>query len=331
MRVNVRRHIQSQLGQSIFRFFAALIGIFLIVGQTVQSKEVRTMPPDVTVIHDIQYSEVSDACRLDLAMPKARGDNPRPGLVIIHGGGWLEGDKSSFVSLEHWMPGNIIDFAQLGFVAASINYRLSGEAPFPAGVEDCKAAVRWLRAHADQYNLDVDYIGAYGNSAGGHLALMLGMAGEEAGLEGDGPHQEQSSMVQAVVSDSGHTDLLYQHRHDQLRQAIQLFLGGPPEGERIWLYKQASPSTYVNEENPPLLLLYGTADTQIGIEASDQLVVALDRGGAKDVSYFRLAYVDHCPHSLIRIPYLQTVVNDFFIRTLMHPETATQIQQIPDE
>ena len=84
-------------------------------------------------------------------------------------------------------------------MAAAINYRLSGEAPFPAALEDCKCAVRWLRAHARDYNVDPRHVGAYGNSAGGHLALLLGMVGKEAGLEGDGPYQDESSAVQAVV------------------------------------------------------------------------------------------------------------------------------------
>src|SRR5205085_4220926 len=146
----------------------------------------------------------------DLAIPKASAGKPRPAIVVIHGGGWLEGDKSSFASRKYGVPGNIVDFAALGFVAVTINYRLSKEAPFPAALEDCKCAVRWLRAHARDYNLDPRHVGAYGNSAGGHLALLLGMVGPDAGLEGDGPYRDESSLVQAVVSDSGPVDLLYQ-------------------------------------------------------------------------------------------------------------------------
>ena len=107
--------------------------------------------------------------------------------MVIHGGGWLEGDKSSFASREHGVPGNIVNFAALGFVAVTINYRLSSEAPFPAALEDCKTAVRWLRAHANDYHLDRDHIGAYGNSAGGHLALLLGMRRDGAHPKGMAP------------------------------------------------------------------------------------------------------------------------------------------------
>src|SRR6266566_2073601 len=91
------------------------------------------MPDNIALQCDLRYREgKSAAWKLDLAYPKDPGAKPRPALVIIHGGGWIEGDKSSFTSLKYWAPGNIIDFAKLGFVAATINYRLSGEAPFPA-------------------------------------------------------------------------------------------------------------------------------------------------------------------------------------------------------
>jgi acetyl esterase/lipase len=288
-------------------------------------------PAPVTVARDVPYREgPSKRWRLDIASKKGPRGKPRPAVVVIHGGGWLEGDKSSFASRTHGTPGNIEDFAELGFVAAAINYRLSGEAPFPAALEDCKCAVRWLRAHAAEYDLDPKRIGAYGNSAGGHLALLLGMVGKDAGLEGDGPHQEHSSAVQAVVSDSGPLDLLQQHRHGALRRVVGQFLGGPPEGKRAALYKSASPAHQITPQTPPLLLIYGGADEQVPVETADRFVLALGRAGLKDVSYHRLAYVDHCPHSLVRLPGPRQVVNEFFLRTLMHPETARQVRRRAD-
>ena len=94
----------------------------------------------------------------------------------IHGGGWLEGDKSSFSTAAVRTPGNIFDFAEHGLAAATMNYRLSGEATYPVALEDCQTAIAWLRAHADEFGLDPKRIGVYGNSAGGHLALLLAMA-----------------------------------------------------------------------------------------------------------------------------------------------------------
>ncbi len=250
----------------------------------------RSDPEDIAILHDLPYREgPSKQWRLDLAMKKGSGGKPRPGLVVIHGGGWLEGDKSSFASRKHGVPGNIVDFAELGFVAVTINYRLSREAIFPAALEDCKCAVRWLRAHAGEYNLDPHHIGAYGNSAGGHLALLLGMAGKEQGLEGDGPYLEQSSLVQAAASDSGPVDMTYQHSHGVIIEVVDRFLGGPPEGPRAELFRKASPIHYISPSTPPLLLMYGVADDQIPIETADQFVAALDRAGLKDVSYYRLA------------------------------------------
>ena len=233
-------------------------------GAAAQAK--HEMPDTIALQCDLRYREgKSAAWKLDLACPKDPGSTLRPALVIIHGGGWLEGDKSSFTSLKYWAPGNIIDFAKLGFVAATINYRLSGEAPFPAALEDCKCAVRWLRAHALDYHIDVNRIGAYGNSAGGHLALLLGMTEKADGLEGDGPCQDQSSMVQAVVSDSGPVDLdLRKPENGGLAKVMSQFLAGPEEtlAERI---RKASPASYVREALPPMLLIYGTADSQVAV------------------------------------------------------------------
>ena len=275
------------------------------------------VPDDVKILYNLRYREGTvKNWVLDLAMPKAPAEQPRPAIVIIHGGGWIEGDKSSFSTPKNRPPGNIVDFARLGFVAATINYRLAGEAPFPAALSDCKCAVRWLRAHAQGYGVDPQRIGAWGNSAGGHLALLLGMIPKEAGLEGDGPYQEHSSMVQSVVSDSGPIDLVYQYEHPTLRRVVGQFMDGPPEGDRMATYKLASPAHHISKEMPPVMLIYGVADNQVPVETADQFVVSLDRGGLKDVTYHRLGMVDHCPHSLIRVPFLKPAVEEFFARTL---------------
>jgi acetyl esterase/lipase len=282
-----------------------------LLGATpIRAAEPLDDPADITILHNLRYREgQSRQWLLDLAMPKERGAKPRPVIVVIHGGGWIEGDKSSFATRKHGVPGNIVDFAALGFVAATINYRLSREAPYPAALEDCRAAVRWLRDHAKDYHLDPGRIGAYGNSAGGHLALLLGMTAD-------------AGRVQAVVSDSGPIDLGYQYQHQALRQVVGQFLGGPPEGERAMLYRQASPSHQITGQTPPLLLIYGVVDGQVPVETADQFVAALDRAGKKDVSYYRLAAVDHCPHSLQRVLYLQPAVNEFFVRTLISAPVA---------
>ena len=297
---------------------AAVIFLVILLFPAAAAEPKHEMPDNIALQCNLSYREgKSSAWKLDLAYPKDKTDKPRPALVIIHGGGWIEGDKSSFTSLEYWAPGNIIDFAKLGFVAATINYRMSREAPFPAALEDCKCAVRWLRAHAREYHIDVNRIGAYGNSAGGHLALLLGLLDKAAGFEGDGPYQDQSSMVQAVVSDSGPVDLDWRKPENSgLTKVISQFLAGPEDklSERM---RKASPVSYVAKGLPPLLLIYGGADTQVTIGPVDQFVSTLQKAGVQDVTYIRLGLVDHCPYSLVRVKSLYPIVDDFFTRTLM--------------
>jgi dipeptidyl aminopeptidase/acylaminoacyl peptidase len=173
-----------------------------------------------------------------------------------------------------------------------------------------------LRSNADKYRIDRNFIGAWGNSAGGHLALMLGIVDKSVNLEGDGPYQDFSSGVQAVVSDSGPVDLQYQYEHNQIRSAISRFLGGPPAESRKEAYQLASPKNHISPQTPPLMLIYGGADSQVGVETADRFVAALNQAGHKDVSYVRLGMVDHCPHSLVRVRWLVPAVNEFFLRTL---------------
>jgi acetyl esterase/lipase len=267
--------------------------------------------------HNIAYRDgESKSWRLDLARPKDKGHKPRPAIVVIHGGGWIEGDKSSFSTPKVRVPGNIIDFAKLGFIAATINYRLTGEAPYPAALDDCRCAVRWLRAHAKEYDIDAGQIGAWGNSAGGHLAFMLALADDGAKAAPGEPWAEFSSRVQAAVSDSGPLDLESQHKQGELRTVVERFLGGPPDEKRLDDYQRASPIHRISKQAPPLLLIYGVADGQVPVETADQFVLAAGAAGLKDVSYCRLAGVDHCPHSIQRIAWLQPAVNEFFLRTL---------------
>jgi acetyl esterase/lipase len=277
------------------------------------------IPDEILVVYNLKYREGKSASwTLDLAMPKESASKPRPAIVVIHGGGWIEGSRTSFSRPQERRPGHIFEFAKLGFVAVSIDYRLAKEAPFPAAIEDCKCAVRWLRANSDKYQINPERIGAWGGSAGGHLALMLGMVDKSAGMEGDGPYAEQSSMVQAVVSDSGPIDLAHQFKRQQIHKAIEMFLAGPPEGARLADYRRASPASYISAKTPPLMLIYGAVDTQVGVETADRFVESLGRAGAKDVSYYRLGTADHCPYSMVRVPWLVPAVNEFFVRTLKH-------------
>lgn len=275
------------------------------------------VPPGITLERDIRYRDGDgSAWRLDLASPAERPAKPQAAIVIIHGGGWIEGDKSSFSTPTNPPPGNVFDFAKLGFVTVTVNYRLSKEAPYPAALHDCKCAVRWLRAHAEEYHVDPDRIGVWGNSAGGHLSLLMAMTNDRPDFEGDGPWKEFSSRVQCAVSDSGPIDLVAQHQQGTLRTVVEKFLAGPPDGDRLKEYQHASPTNRIHPKVPPLLLIYGVDDNLISIETADRFVQALDAAGLKDMSYHRLAKVGHCPQSLIRVPRVKSVIDEFLVRTL---------------
>lgn len=318
--MGVQRGGDVQIEQSRKRAWPLIAVLLLSVNGVCPAAEQPKLPDDVVLVHNLHYRDgTSKSWVLDLARPRQPEAARSPAIVVIHGGGWLEGDKSSFSSLDRAPPGNIIDFARLGFVAVTINYRLSGEARFPAALEDCQCAVRWLRSRADEYHIDPERIGALGNSAGGHLALLLGMTEADPSVADDRPWSKFSSRVQAVVSDSGPVDLVAQHEQGTLRKVVEEFLGGGPEGPRLVTYRQASPTNYAGNALPPLLLIYGVEDSQVPVGSTDRFVGSLRDAGHRDVSYHRLATVGHCPYSLMRVSWLQQVVNEFFERTLRPP------------
>jgi acetyl esterase/lipase len=279
--------------------------------------EAQSIPASVEFQRDVAYRPMGAEWRLDYAKPKTPG-GLLPAVVVIHGGGWIEGDKSSYDQL-------IVDWAGLGFFAMTINYRLGSaeRAAFPEAIEDCKCAVRWLRAHAKEFGVDKDRIGAYGSSAGGHLAMMLGILGGDFGkdYEGDGPYRDQSSDVGAVVSDSGIVSLdAALPGNGTLRRAFNWFLGGsPPLGDIV---RKASPMTYAERgaHLPPFLLIYGSIDTQVPIAITEEFVQKLCGAGHKELEYIRYDGVDHCPFFMQNAPGARTKVEQFLVRTLQKQE-----------
>jgi acetyl esterase/lipase len=203
--------------------------------------------------------------KLDLYFP-ANGDGPFPLIVWIHGGAWKSGSKERCIA-SPW--------ALKGYVVASINYRLSQDAKFPAQIEDCKAAVRWLRAHAKDYKIDRDRVIAWGDSAGGHLASLLGTAGDAAEWE-PGPPAE-SSRVQAVVDWYGRADLTRVCTDPAMSEhAVAHLIGGSGQGVYD-IARKASPITHVSRDDPPFLIMHGDVDNTVPVQQSEDFAAALKK------------------------------------------------------
>jgi acetyl esterase/lipase len=219
------------------------------------------MADEAFVVHeDVCYgAEDRDYWRLDLALPRTPVRGPAPAVLFIHGGGWRSCHKR-----ESFESAMIRHFAGRGYVAASVEYRLTDVAPFPAQFNDVRCAVRFLRANAETYGLDPNHIGAVGHSAGGHLAAMLGTVPDESWLDGADPaYGEYSAKVQAVVPLAGAFDLrvMAQPLADGTRPrgAIADLLPGPTGTlqDRALL---ASPVHYVDEATAAFLIIHGRED-----------------------------------------------------------------------
>ncbi len=246
----------------------------LLIALALAFTAVAQQPPEgVVVLSDIEYSRVGGRMAMDVVMP-AEGVGPFPTVVCIHGGGFRAGKREGYLPLAY-------ELARRGYVAATVSYRLSPMAQFPAAVEDVKAAVRFLRANAARFRVDPARIGATGGSAGGHLALMLGLTAGVAEFEGSGPHLDQSSAVQAVVNFYGPTDFTKSYEPGKSVDAadvLPLFLGGDLEHNRAE-HVRASPLNWVTPRAAPTLTVQGTKDRYVGYEHAVWLTDRLKAAG----------------------------------------------------
>ncbi len=203
--------------------------------------------------------------KLDLYSPKQL-DKSVPGLIFIHGGAWKGGQRSDY----HYYG---VKFAGEGFVVATVSYRLLPDWPFPAAVHDVKCAIRWMRANAEDLQINPDHIGVAGGSAGGHLALMVGYSADVPELEGNGGHAGISSRVQAVVNLYGPTDLTTPFATSN--GTVVDFMGGKRIADAQQQYELASPITHVTKDDPPTLILHGAIDDTVPIVQADLLAKKL--------------------------------------------------------
>lgn len=240
-------------------------------GQGNQNRPQMQVPDDVELIADINYADTDNKKQtLDLLLPKTR-EGKLPLIVFIHGGAWLAGDKKGGY-------GSVMPFVRDGrYVGASVEYRFSQEAQWPAQIFDCKAAIRWLRGNAAKYNIDPDRIAVWGGSAGGHLVAMLGTSGGVKELEGDlGKFTKESSRVQAAIDFFGPSDFF---AITNFPSTIQHGAPDSPEGKLIGgaigekreAAKSVSPVTYATGDDPPFLIAHGTKDMTVPFNQSEIL------------------------------------------------------------
>jgi acetyl esterase/lipase len=256
-------------GHAAMQRVALVLVAFLIPVLPVSAQEAKA---DLRLEKDIVYGKGGDTeLKLNLAMPKT-GDGPFPAVVCVHGGAWQAGNRTNLDKLSELL-------AEKGYVAVTVSYRLAPAAKFPAQIEDCKAAVRWLRANAKKYKIDPDHIGATGFSAGGHLVCLLGLTGKDDGLEGTGGNADQSSKVQAVASFFGPTDLATKTWNDDAEKRFFVPFLGDTFASKPELYKRASPVTYVKKGAPPFLFFHGTEDKLVDVKQSRLLSAKLKEVG----------------------------------------------------
>jgi acetyl esterase/lipase len=236
-------------------------------------------PPGTRVLRDIEYTPGGGRSRsLDLYLPENNSAGPLPLIVWIHGGAWRAGSKERPQGLA---------LLRDGFAIASINYRLTQEAVFPAQIIDCKAAIRFLRAHAAEHGIDPDRIGVFGASAGGHLAALLGMTADLKEWD-QGAHRDQSSRVQAVCNWFGPAELLTMRAQSKPGAPIEHDAPDSPESRLIGGAVQklrdkaraASPITYASADDSPILHVHGDRDPLVPVEQSIALHAALEKAGA---------------------------------------------------
>jgi len=245
----------------IHRFAVALIAFAVLTGGW-SAELKRPRPKQRTQLgadlvgkleahEDLTYATYGErSLQLDLYRPKA-AKGKLPSIVCVHGGGWAKGNRKSHGNLAKAL-------AARGFVAVTVSYRLSGEARFPAAIQDCKAAVRWVRAHAKEYGVDPKRIGAAGLSAGGHLVALLATSAGVVELEGEGGNADRSSAIQAAVPMGAQTDFMSERNREvsAQRDIWQAFLGGSQE-QQPERYRLGSPLTHLDAGDPPVLFMSG--------------------------------------------------------------------------
>jgi acetyl esterase/lipase len=254
----------------------SIVSLLMAIPLLAQQNPPYVQPPGVDVQSDIVYASIGDRqMHLDLYLPKTPAAAPMPAVVYIFGGGWVKGSKIAFRRQAAYM-------ATKGYAGACIEYRLSGEAKYPAAIYDSKAAVRWVRANAKKYNIDPDRIAAAGGSAGGHLALLLGTTADNPAYDTNEGVTGVSSRVAAVAGFNPAVDLVDfgKRMEANSNNSVVQFLGGSYK-DKSELWHAASPTFQVNAKSAPSLFLHGDADTTVPYQQSVEMIQKLKAAGVR--------------------------------------------------
>lgn len=295
--------------------FLLLLSILFDIAPAKGQQTMESLPPfspQMRLYKDIAYlPNGHERQKLDLYVPENSG-GLMPLIVWIHGGGWMGGSKN------HCPP---LPWTRKGYVLASIDYRLSQDAKFPAQIEDCKAAVRWLRIHSDKYSIDPDRMVAWGDSAGGHLASLLGTAGDEREWEHGLP--DVSSRVQAVIDWYGRADLTRVSTDLSLADSPSALLLGGCGKKVAALAKKASPILHVSKDDPPFLIMHGSMDSLVPMHQSQALAGALKKAGVES----RLVILEGAGHGGEEFLFVEQVkVIDAFLEQHLAPKKSDDTQ-----
>lgn len=294
-------------------FFPAFLTMLVLATAISAPPPSAPQPRNAHSHHNLAYVDAGHPRqKLDLYIPR-RGSGPWPVIIWVHGGGWQSGSKNQCLPLR-------LGFIDRGFAMASIGYRLSSDAIFPAQIEDVKSAVRWLRANADKFDLDSNRFGAWGSSAGGHLVALLGTTGHTDAFN-TGTHPEVSSAVQAVCDFFGPIDLVEMAQtpgytgHARPDSPESRLLGGPVL-ERRELARKANPITYVDPVNPPFLIIHGSEDPVVPPQQGQLLLEAFQEAGVPAI--YRV--IDGARHGgpQFNNPAMGHLVEKFFRQAMEH-------------
>jgi acetyl esterase/lipase len=265
------------------------------------------VPGDIEEINNIEYKNINGkSLQLDFYRPKNL-NNSAPLLVFIHGGGWKSGKRSDYLVY-------LVDFAKRGYITATVSYRLLEDGPYPACIEDIRDAVRWLFSNGEKYGYNPDRIALIGGSAGAHLALLAGYGWEKTGEANDSANRSMfNHKIKAVVDLYGPVNLTteYARNHPLVTALI-----ARPYKESPELYAEASPSNYLDKNDPPTLIFHGTSDRLVPVTQSDNLKAALDSLGVSCI-YYRLPLWPHTMDMVKRVnDFCQLKMDEFFKRYL---------------